>query len=29
VLGALEAEGFSAGDDVRIAGIEFDLDPDL
>ena len=28
VLGALEAEGFEAGDDVRIAGIEFDLDPD-
>jgi GTPase len=28
VLGALEAEGFTAGDDVRIAGIEFDLDPD-
>jgi GTP-binding protein len=28
VLGALEAEGFAAGDDVRIAGIEFDLDPD-
>jgi len=29
VLSALEAEGFSAGDDVRIAGIEFDLDPDV
>ena len=29
VLGALEAEGFAAGDDVRIAGIEFDLDPDV
>jgi GTPase len=29
VLGALEAEGFSAGDDVRIAGVEFDLDPDV
>ena len=29
VLGALEAEGFEAGDDVRIAGIEFDLDPDV
>jgi len=29
VLGALEAEGFQAGDDVRIAGIEFDLDPDV
>jgi GTPase len=29
VLGALEAQGFTAGDDVRIAGIEFDLDPDI
>jgi GTPase len=29
VLTALEAEGFSAGDDVRIAGVEFDLDPDV
>jgi GTPase len=29
VLSALEAEGFSAGDDVRIAGVEFDLDPDV
>ena len=29
VIGALEAEGFEAGDDVRIAGIEFDLDPDV
>ena len=29
VLGALEAEGFTAGDDVRIAGVEFDLDPDV
>jgi GTP-binding protein len=29
VLSALEAEGFEAGDDVRIAGIEFDLDPDI
>jgi GTPase len=29
VLSALEAEGFEAGDDVRIAGIEFDLDPDV
>jgi GTPase len=28
VVAALEAEGFAAGDDVRIAGIEFDLDPD-
>jgi len=29
VLAALEAEGFEAGDDVRIAGVEFDLDPDV
>jgi GTPase len=29
VLSALEAEGFEAGDDVRIAGVEFDLDPDV
>ncbi len=29
VLGALEAEGFEAGDDLRIAGVEFDLDPDV
>jgi GTPase len=29
VLGALEAEGFEAGDDLRIAGMEFDLDPDV
>jgi Domain of unknown function (DUF1967) len=29
VLTALEAEGFEAGNDVRIAGIEFDLDPDV
>ena len=29
VLAALEAEGFAAGDDVRIAGVEFDLDPDV
>jgi GTP-binding protein len=29
VLSALEAEGFEAGNDVRIAGIEFDLDPDV
>ncbi|HEX5192315.1 MAG TPA: GTPase ObgE [Solirubrobacteraceae bacterium] len=29
VLAALEAEGFTAGDDVRIAGIEFDLDPEV
>ena len=26
---ALEAEGFEAGNDVRIAGIDFDLDPDV
>jgi GTPase len=29
VLSALEAEGFSAGDDVEIAGVAFDLDPDV
>jgi GTPase len=29
VISALEAEGFTAGDDVRIAGVEFDLDPDV
>ncbi len=29
VLGALEAQGFEAGDDVEIAGIAFDLDPDV
>jgi GTPase len=28
VLGALEAQGFEAGDDVEIAGVAFDLDPD-
>jgi GTPase len=28
VLRALEAEGFEAGDDVEIAGIAFELDPD-
>ena len=27
VIRALEAEGFEAGDDVEIAGIEFELDP--
>jgi GTP-binding protein len=27
VLRALEAEGFAAGDDVEIAGVAFDLDP--
>jgi GTP-binding protein len=29
VLRALEAEGFEAGDDVQIAGIVFELDPNL
>ncbi|MBV9917493.1 MAG: GTPase ObgE [Solirubrobacterales bacterium] len=29
VIGALEAEGFEAGDDVEIAGVAFDLDPNL
>jgi GTPase len=29
VMRALEAEGFEAGDDVQIAGILFDLDPNL
>jgi GTP-binding protein len=29
VVRALEAEGFEAGDDVQIAGILFDLDPNL
>ena len=28
VLGALESEGFVAGDEVQIAGVLFDLDPD-
>jgi GTP-binding protein len=28
VLRALEAEGFQAGDEVEIAGVRFDLDPD-
>jgi GTP-binding protein len=28
VLRALEAEGFQAGDDVEIAGVAFELDPD-
>jgi GTP-binding protein len=28
VLSALEAQGFEAGDDVEIAGVAFDLDPD-
>jgi GTPase len=29
VLGALAAEGFEAGNDVEIAGVAFDLDPDV
>jgi GTP-binding protein len=29
VIRALEAEGFEPGDDVEIAGVEFELDPDL
>ena len=29
VLRALEAEGFRAGDEVEIAGVVFDLDPDI
>jgi GTP-binding protein len=29
VLRALEAEGFAAGDEVEIAGVTFDLDPDV
>jgi GTPase len=29
VLSALEAEGFEAGDEVEIAGVAFDLDPDV
>ncbi|HEX8975108.1 MAG TPA: GTPase ObgE [Solirubrobacteraceae bacterium] len=29
VLRALEAEGFQAGDEVEIAGVSFDLDPDV
>ena len=29
VLGALEAAGFEAGDEVEIAGVAFDLDPDV
>ncbi len=28
VLRALEAEGFQAGDDLEIAGVVFELDPD-
>jgi GTP-binding protein len=29
VLNALAEKGFEAGDDVEIAGIEFELDPDM
>ena len=29
VIRALEAEGFEAGDEVEIAGVLFDLDPDV
>jgi GTP-binding protein len=29
VIAALEDEGFAAGDEVEIAGVAFDLDPDL
>jgi GTP-binding protein len=29
VIAALEAEGFEAGDDVEIAGVAFELDPNL
>jgi hypothetical protein len=29
VIRALETEGFQAGDDVEIAGVAFDLDPDV
>ncbi len=29
VLRALQAEGFEAGDEVEIAGVAFDLDPDI
>jgi GTP-binding protein len=29
VIRALEAEGFEPGDDVEIAGVEFELDPDV
>jgi GTP-binding protein len=28
VLGALAAQGFAPGDEVEIAGVAFDLDPD-
>ena len=29
VIGALEAEGFEPGDDVEIAGVAFELDPNV
>jgi GTP-binding protein len=29
VISALEAKGFEAGDEVEIAGVAFDLDPDV
>jgi GTP-binding protein len=29
VIRALEAEGFQPGDEVEIAGIEFELDPNM
>ena len=29
VIRALEAEGFEPGDDVEIAGVQFELDPDV
>ncbi len=29
VIGALQAEGFQTGDDVEIAGVQFELDPDV
>ena len=28
VIGALEEEGFAPGDELEIAGVAFDLDPD-
>jgi len=28
VIGALEDQGFEPGDDVEIAGVTFDLDPE-
>ena len=29
VIGALEAQGFAPGDEVVIAGLAFELDPEL